>query len=190
MKNTKRLGARFLGSAAILVGLACDQPQVAGPSVADFQAERSAMKEQIAQSPKPAANPAAVSESDVEAAITAQTASYRYDPTGKRDPFRSFIWERPEILAGEPTEGPLEKFDIGQLSLLAVGWKTGNARALVQDPSGGNYIVAEGARVGKNSGRVTHIEDGLVVVRETYVDYLGQETQKNIEMRMRRNEGG
>ena len=190
MKNTKRLGVRFLGSAAILVGLACDQPQTAGPTVTDFQAERSAMKEPIAQSPKQSASPAVESVIEVEAAITARTASYRYDSTGKRDPFRSFVWDRPEILAGEPTEGPLEKFDIGQLSLLAVVWKTGNARALVQDPSGGNYIVAQGARMGKNSGRVTHIEDGLVVVRETYVDYLGQETQKNIEMRMRRNEGG
>ena len=187
MKNTKRLWARFLGSAAILVGVACDQPEPAGPSVADFQSERSAMKEKIAQAP---VSPAGVSESDAEAAVTAKIDSYRYDSTGKRDPFRSFVWERPEILAGESTEGPLEKFDIGQLSLLAVVWKTGNARALVQDPSGGNYIVGEGARMGKNSGRVTHIEDGLVVVRETYVDYLGQETRKNIEMRMRRNEGG
>ena len=190
MKNSKRLGARFLGSAAILVGLACDQPEPAGPSVADFQSERSAMKEKIARAPMAAATPAGASASDAEAAVTARIDSYRYDSTGKRDPFRSFIWDRPEILSGEPGEGPLEKFDIGQLSLLAVVWKTGNARALVQDPSGGNYIVGDGTRVGKNSGRVTHIEDGLVVVRETYVDYLGQETRKNIEMRMRRNEGG
>ena len=33
-------------------------------------------------------------------------------------------------------------------------------------------------------------QDGLVVVTETYVDYLGQETTKDVEMRMRRNEGG
>jgi len=33
-------------------------------------------------------------------------------------------------------------------------------------------------------------DDNMVIVKETYVDYLGQETTKDVEMRMRRNEGG
>jgi Tfp pilus assembly protein PilP len=52
------------------------------------------------------------------------------------------------------------------------------------------YIVAEGAKVGKNEGRVIQIHDNLVVVKETYVDYLGEETTKDIEMRIRPTEGG
>ena len=67
---------------------------------------------------------------------------------------------------------------------------SGSARALVEDPAGESYIIAEGSRVGRNEGRVISIDDGVVVVKETYVDYLGQETTKDIEMRMRRNEGG
>jgi len=186
--NVKRLGLQLLGIAALLFCLACDDGVASGPTAADFMAERDAMKKQLAQAPK---RPVAPARDDVGASeLEAVVGAYSYDSTGKRDPFRSFLWERPAILAREKAEGPLEKFDVGQLSLLAVVWETGNARALVQDPSGGNYIVSEGARVGKNSGRVTEIEDGLVVVRETYVDYLGQETQKDIEMRMRRNEGG
>ncbi len=74
--------------------------------------------------------------------------------------------------------------------MVAVVWKTGSARALVQDPSGESYIVAEGSRIGKNQGYVIDIADGSVLVKETYVDFLGQETTKDIEMRMRRNEGG
>lgn len=190
MKNAKRQGLRLLGSMALLLGLACDDQQSSGPSASDFEADRNAMKAQLAQAPKRIADSAGGDAKEVVSAMDAPVADYRYDSTGKRDPFRSFLWERPEILAQESVEGPLEKFDVGQLSLLAVIWQTGNARALVQDPSGGNYIVSEGARVGKNSGRVTQIQDGLVVVRETYVDYLGQETRKDIEMRMRRNEGG
>ena len=84
---------------------------------------------------------------------------------------------------------PLEEYDLGQLSVVAVVWKTGNARALVQDPSGESYIIGEGALVGKNAGIVKLIRDGLVVVTETYVDYMGQETTKDIEMRIR-TEGG
>lgn len=181
MKTSNRLGVRFLVAALLLFVGACDEGQRAELSVADFSAEREAKKAELV-SAKASVESAPATEVEV--------AAYRYDATGKRDPFRSFLWERPEIVAEVPAEGPLEKFDVGQLSLLAVVWKTGSARALVQDPSGGNFIVAEGARVGKNSGRVTRIEDGLVVVRETYVDYLGQETRKDIEMRMRRNEGG
>ena len=64
------------------------------------------------------------------------------------------------------------------------------ARALIKDPAGESYIIGEGARVGKNAGFVKQIQDGQVVVTETYVDYMGQETTKDIEMRMRRNEGG
>ena len=85
---------------------------------------------------------------------------------------------------------PLEQYDLSQLSLVAVVWKTGNARALIQDPSGDSYIVAEGARLGKNSGTVLGIEDNSVRVKETYVDFLGRETTKDIELRMPGNEGG
>ena len=115
---------------------------------------------------------------------------YSYDATGKRDPFRNFKWERPDRLQLMDFATPLEEYDLGQLSVVAVVWKTGNARALVQDPSGESYIIGEGALVGKNAGIVKLIRDGLVVVTETYVDYMGQETTKDIEMRMRRNEGG
>jgi Tfp pilus assembly protein PilP len=61
---------------------------------------------------------------------------------------------------------------------------------LVQDPAGNSYIVGEGTRIGKNEGRVIDIEDNLIIVKETYVDFLGQETTKDIEMRIRRSEGG
>jgi len=115
---------------------------------------------------------------------------YAYTSEGKRDPFRSFTWNRPDRLARAEVAGPLEQFDLTQLEVVAVVWRTGNARALVQDPSGESYIVGAGAAIGKNQGRVVTIDDNTVVVKETYVDYLGQETTKDIEMRIRRSEGG
>jgi len=116
---------------------------------------------------------------------------YTYDRTGMRDPFRNFEWEekgRKAMLGND--RGPLEQYDVNQMSLLAVVWNTGVARALVRDPAGKSYIVGTGTRMGKNEGRVTNINDNLVVVKETYVDFLGQETTKDIEMRIRRSEGG
>ena len=115
---------------------------------------------------------------------------YTYDPAGKRDPFRNFTWDRPDRFAQREDAGPLEQFDLTQLEVVAVVWRTGNARALVEAPSGENYIVGEGAAIGKNQGRIIAIDDNTVVVKEIYVDYLGQETTKDIEMRIRSSEGG
>jgi Tfp pilus assembly protein PilP len=61
---------------------------------------------------------------------------------------------------------------------------------LVQDPSGDSYIIAEGARIGRNEGFVTAIDDNMLRVREKYIDSVGHETMKDIELSMRRNEGG
>jgi hypothetical protein len=116
--------------------------------------------------------------------------SYAYDSTGKRDPFRSFILDRARELATTVERGPLEQFDLGQLALVAVIWGTDRARALVEDPSGRAYVVEEGGRIGKNDGEVVKIDDNLVAVRETYVDYLGDRTTKEIEMRIRQIQGG
>ena len=100
------------------------------------------------------------------------------------------MWERKENVGLIAMGTPLEQFDVSQLSLIAVVWKTGSARALVEDPAGQSYIIAKGTRIGKNEGMVTVIDDNLVVVNETYEDYLGNVTKKDIEMRIRRSEGG
>jgi Tfp pilus assembly protein PilP len=44
--------------------------------------------------------------------------------------------------------------------------------------------------VGKNEGRIIKIDDSVVIVKETYVDLMGQESTKDIELRIRRSEGG
>ena len=113
--------------------------------------------------------------------------AYHYDPTDKRDPFRSFINDgRRE----EGEEGPLERFDITQLRLSAIVWDVDNPKAVIRDPAGRGYIVREGTVVGKNKGRIVTIKDNLVQVKETYVNALGQATTKAVEMRLREGQGG
>jgi len=176
--------------AAVLLGC---QEESTGPSTADFNAERAAVAARAKKKSKKvveAARPAPKAAAE-EGGFGKVDQGFAYDPNGRRDPFRSFEWDRLGQAAEDETlRGPLEQFDVTQLSLVAIVWNTGNARALVQDPSGVSYIISTGARIGKNEGRVTHIADNLVVVKETYVDYLGQETTKDIEMRIRRSEGG
>ena len=183
---------RVFATAMVLVVLAmtgCEKGNEAGPTTDEFSQRRKALTERLAKQreAKEVAAEQQVTNSDAGPGLIAR--GLLYDPVGKRDPFRSFLWEKPDAL-DQVRRGPLEQYDVSQLSLVAVIWKTGNARALIQDPSGESFIVAEGTLIGKNSGRVIRIDDNLVVVKETYVDFLGEETKRDIEMRIRTSEGG
>jgi type IV pilus assembly protein PilP len=186
----KRLGAvLFVG--LLLVAGGCKN-EASGPTTAAYEAAKTKVLAQPKEAPgakpdaaRPAEPPAAAA--TATAALAGQASSVRdyvYDPTGKKDPFRSFILEQARQKANEEV-GPLEQFDISQLAVVAVVWDTHEPRALIADPSGRPYIVAEGAEVGKNDGKVIKIDDDIVVVKETYVDWLGEKTTKDIEMRLK-----
>ena len=179
-------------SMVFLLLAGCQQEQNV-PTAADFANEREKLVKRVAarkdknDSPRRASAPTPPRvDSD---GVLLSSGSMKYAPTTMRDPFRSFEWKSEELL-GLEVGGPLEQFDLSQLDVVAVVWKTGSARALVHDPSGQSYIVGLGTRVGKNDGAVVGIDDNLVIVKETYVDYLGHETKKDVEMRIRRSEGG
>lgn len=181
---------------ALLILAGCEDGST-GPTTEEFNQERKALMaklEKKKKAPKVAAKKTSakkVATAPGEATFADSGKGFLYDATGLRDPFRSFTWEeRSRRQLDEAMRGPLEQYDINQLSVLGVVWNTGTARALVQDPAGKSYIIGEGTRIGKNDGRVIDIGDNEVVVKETYVDFLGNETTKDVEMRIRRSEGG
>ena len=170
----------------------CQQDQNV-PTATDFANEREKLVKRVAARKQKQAAPKRVPaptapKVDTDGFLVA-SGSTLYDPVTMRDPFRSFRWKSQELL-GVVDGGPLEHFDLSQLDVVAVVWKTGSARALLHDPSGQSYIIGVGARVGKNEGTVVGIDDNLVIVKETYVDYLGHVTKQDVEMRIRRSEGG
>jgi Tfp pilus assembly protein PilP len=180
--------------AIALLGLpGCQDEVTNGPSTADFTTARAELaakaKDSSGEKKVAKAKPKAKGE-NADASFATVEEGFHYDRRGMRDPFRSFEWEQMGLDSLSDEGGPLEQFDVSQLSLVGVVWHAANARALVQDPSGMSYIVAEGARIGKNDGRVTRIDDNLMVVKETYEDWQGEETTKDIEMRIRVTEGG
>lgn len=185
------IAAAMAMAVAILAVTGCGDDSESGPATAEFSERRKALAARLANSKRAPADQAAPATSigTTVGDVGLVAGTFRYDPEGKRDPFRSFLFERPENMP-DLARGPLEQFDVSQLSLVAVIWDVGTARALVQDPSGMSFIIAEGTRVGKNAGRVLRIGDSAVVVKETYVDYRGKETTRDVEMRIRTSEGG
>jgi type IV pilus assembly protein PilP len=143
------------------------------------EAKAEKKKPQVAKNAKPKADKPPAFDPD-----------FRYNPSGKRDPFRSYIAQMKQAKVGAATT-PLERFDVSQLRVTAVIWGTERPRAIVKDPTGKGYIVAEGTPIGKNQGRVIEIADSGVTVKETYVDFLGNATSKDIELRLQgRKKGG
>lgn len=194
-----RFVAVLLVLAAVAVGTAACKNEKSGVAAADYEKQRAeiiARRQQAkatAQSGGGAATAAAGGETRVATpggrGLGGPLGDALWSAEGKRDPFRSFVLDRLKELAGH-TKGPLEQFDVGQLTLHGVVWKTNRPRALVADPSGQVYVVREGDPIGTNEGSVVHIDDNLMLVRETYVDAMGEQTTKETEMRVRRNQEG
>jgi len=172
--------------ALVALGAGCQRGGTNAPSVQEYEQKRAELlKRAPTQGPTVARRTAKPAEGQAEGpGLIASSSGYTYDPTGKRDPFRSFIIDQQQARAKQE-RGPLEQFDLNQLFVVAVVWGTERPRALVQDPSGRDYVVQEGTPIGKNDGTVLRIQDNSVLVRETYVDYLGAQTTKEIEMRVR-----
>jgi type IV pilus assembly protein PilP len=164
------------------------------PTSADFTKEREALaarKEAPKAAPKAGAKPGSQAKPPIGGGTSYAEGGrdYFYDPTERRDPFRSFQFDD-EGKQDKKTLGPLADFELGQLELSAVIWEASNPRALILDPGGRSYIVREGSQIGKNNGEVIHIGDNLVLVKETYENFAGERTTKDVELRIRLSQGG
>jgi hypothetical protein len=185
-----RLGGVFLALA--LVGLAGCKNEQSGPAAADYEKQRAeiiARRQGGKSAQAPGATAQAGTPAPAAAGIGAIGGDYAYERKDKRDPFRSFVLDRLKELESQ-ARGPLEQFDLNQLALHGVVWQSNRHRALVADPSGQVYIVREGDPIGTNSGSVIRIDDNLMLVRETYIDHMGEPTTKEVEMHVRRNQEG
>jgi type IV pilus assembly protein PilP len=110
-----------------------------------------------------------------------------YDASGRRDPFRP-----PRVVAtisGEP-RSPLQRYEIGQLRLVAIIYEAIEPRAVVEDDDGLGYILKAGTAIGPNGGQVRNIERGRVLIQEDSVDYYGEHHPSEVVMELRTAERG
>ncbi len=186
--------------AATMVGCSDNAAKDSGPKVSDMAAERQrvsaeikkrkgvqAKKQQVAKVDKPKPRAKAKGSGIVDTALGPVEIDFVYESRDRRDPFRSAFWAH---TIRDAPRGPLEQYELGQLAVTAIVWETGRPRALVADPSGSAYVVKEGSKIGKNEGLVIHIGDNLVLVKETYIDFAGEQSTKDVEMRIRTSQGG
>ena len=85
---------------------------------------------------------------------------------------------------------PLQRYEIGQLRLVAVIYEAREPRAVVEDDQGLGYIVKVGTPIGPNGGQVRAIERGRVTITEDAVDFYGETRVNEVTMELRTAERG
>ena len=185
--------SRLVKSGALILllaasGVGCSEvPPDTAVSMDDFVARRDVLKKSLARS-GPRASEESKAKDGSGAGQGSALTGLSYKHQDRRDPFRSFQYEA--LTQDESLVGPLGDYELSQLSVVAVVWDTNKARALVADPGGRAFVLHTGSEIGKNRGRVMTISDSMVRVRETYVDFEGQQSTKDVEMRIRGNQEG
>jgi type IV pilus assembly protein PilP len=114
-------------------------------------------------------------------------ADAAYDATGRRDPFRPPRANQTTALGEVRT--PLQRYDLGQLRLVAIIYDQ-NPTAVVEDDAGLGYIVRVGTPIGANGGAVKAIEQGKVRVVEESIDFYGDRQMSEVVMELAAEERG
>ncbi|MEE8621831.1 MAG: pilus assembly protein PilP [Syntrophobacteria bacterium] len=105
--------------------------------------------------------------------LSTTETGWKYDPTGKPDPFKSFILAAaiqeetaPKVVRRQLT--PLQKMPLSEIEagLKAIIWGQLGSKALVEDATGKGYVVQEGTYVGQHDGIVKKIYQDRIVVEE------------------------
>jgi type IV pilus assembly protein PilP len=111
-----------------------------------------------------------------------------YNATGRRDPFRPPRVNH-QTLAGE-ARTPLQRYDLGQLRLVAIIYNATAPTAVVEDDAGLGYIVRVGTPIGANGGAIKAIEQGKVRVEEESIDFYGERQTSEVVLELTAEERG
>jgi len=107
---------------------------------------------------------------------------FAYDPTGKTDPFKSFIAIQEELEEKKKSKPKtyLETLDLSQLELIAVVMGPEGNWAMVRDSKGLGHVIRKGTAIGTNGGVVEKITAKEVIIREEYRDFRGTSKYRNV----------
>ncbi|MBI5233283.1 MAG: pilus assembly protein PilP [Deltaproteobacteria bacterium] len=107
-------------------------------------------------------------------------------PLLKRNPFRSFIVEKPP---DDRIKGPLECCELNMFRLGAIITGVGEPRALILAPDGKRYIIRKGDIIGTKDGKVSEIGRDGIVVDEYERDFYGKPSAvSKVEIKLKKDE--
>ena len=116
------------------------------------------------------------------------TKTYRYNPAGKQDPFKSFIDTAKKKKAA--SKSPLQKISIDELKLVGIAMSDKKRFAMVEDSKGkrSHFIIYRGTPVGMNEGRVVAILADQVIIEERVETPSGEVKTNRVVLKLRTEE--
>jgi type IV pilus assembly protein PilP len=128
-------------------------------------------QEQAAEPPPPAAQPAPTSsiEQNLQEILEepAGADTYRYDPQGRRDPFRSLIGPTRPLERGDRPEG-VPGFLVDEVDIQGVVQTKAGMVAIIKGPDNKGYLIRAGEKL--FDGEVIRVERTAVVFRQEVND--------------------
>ncbi len=142
----------------------------------------------VAAPPAPKPKPKAEADAGVAANQDGARADYVYNPLNKRDPFRGLFTPNTSPTTGTQAanvvadcDEPLCKFDLEELTLVAVVSGDANPMGMLEDRTGQGHLVRRNSRVGKNGGKVTAISRNCITVTSFFVGPDGKAKPNKVD---------
>jgi len=168
---------KTLAVIALLMLFGCGENQQAPSPLPVQKAPASSKSVQV-----PAPEPESVQE-DVSA------PTYKYEPSGRRDPFEALTSVKRPVSVVEEQMTPLQKYELSQFRLIGVIVGKGEPTAMVVAPDGKSYILKKRIKIGRNDGTVVDITPEAVVVVEKYYDFSGEIRENKLSIELPRRGG-
>ncbi len=89
----------------------------------------------------------------------------RYNPKGRRDPFKPAIREAQKKGASSLPLTSLQRYALSELKLVGIIWGLPKPKVIVEDKEGLGYIVGVGTPIGRE-GKITQILKDRIVIDE------------------------
>jgi len=122
--------------------------------------------------------------------IKEEVVTFRYNPEGRRDPFRSIVASSRKSQKKILSLPPLQRLSLSELKLIGIVWGEFGFGAIVQTPDGKGYTLRKGTRIGISSGIVRRITKEEVVIRETGTNIFGETETSTTVMKLHLQEEG
>lgn len=123
--------------------------------------------------------------------LEGRTSDFTYDRYDRSDPFQPFLRDKAGARLsdtevedyGELTG--MQKFEPGQLLVVAIVQTQRGPIAMVQDSTGKGYVVSTGLKLGKN-GVIEEITDNMILVKQKKIMTSGAVRYRDVRMLLKR----